>query len=38
MANSNVLKIFVAMPGSDMGPNASYTDPESVKANLLQPK
>jgi Flp pilus assembly protein TadD len=37
MTNSNVLRIFVAMPGTEMGPNASYTNPESVKANLLQP-
>jgi hypothetical protein len=25
------------MPGTDMGPNATYKNPESVKANLLQP-
>jgi hypothetical protein len=30
------LRIFVAMPGTDMGANA-YKNPESVKANLLQP-
>jgi tetratricopeptide (TPR) repeat protein len=37
MAESQPLRIFVAMPGTDMGPNASYRKPESVKANLLQP-
>ena len=31
------LRIFVAMPGTDMGPNASYKEPESVKENLLDP-
>lgn len=31
------LRIFVAMPGTDMGPNAIYKNPESVKANLLEP-
>jgi Flp pilus assembly protein TadD len=31
------LRIFVAMPGKEMGPNASYAKPESVKANLLDP-
>lgn len=25
------------MPGTDMGPNASYSNPEAVKANLLVP-
>jgi hypothetical protein len=25
------------MPGTDMGANATYKNPESVKANLLQP-
>lgn len=25
------------MPGTDMGPNASYKNPEAVKANLLEP-
>ncbi len=29
------LHIFVAMPGTDMGPNASYQDPKAVKENLL---
>ncbi|MBE9180273.1 tetratricopeptide repeat protein [Oculatella sp. LEGE 06141] len=37
MFSSNTLRIFVAMPGTDMGSNASYKDPSSVKANLLQP-
>jgi tetratricopeptide (TPR) repeat protein len=37
MAQSDPLRIFVAMPGTDMGPNASYKKPESVKANLLEP-
>lgn len=37
MADVQSLRIFVAMPGTDMGPNAIYKDPESVKANLLQP-
>lgn len=37
MAESQPLKIFVAMPGTDMGANATYKKPESVKANLLQP-
>ncbi len=31
------LRIFVAMPGTSMGSNATYKNPESVKANLLQP-
>jgi Flp pilus assembly protein TadD len=31
------LRIFVAMPGTEMGPNAAYKDPEAVKANLLAP-
>ncbi len=31
------LRIFVAMPGTEMGPNASYKDPGAVKANLLAP-
>ncbi len=31
------MRIFVAMPGTDMGPNAKYTDPGSVKRNLLEP-
>lgn len=37
MSEPNPLRIFVAMPGTDMGPNAVYKNPESVKANLLQP-
>jgi tetratricopeptide (TPR) repeat protein len=37
MPKANPLQIFVAMPGTDMGPNATYKNPESVKANLLQP-
>lgn len=37
MPEPQPLRIFVAMPGTDMGPNASYKKPESVKANLLQP-
>lgn len=31
------LRIFVAMPGTSMGDSATYKNPESVKANLLQP-
>jgi tetratricopeptide (TPR) repeat protein len=37
MANQPPLRIFVAMPGTDMGSRATYKNPESVKANLLQP-
>ena len=37
MTNPPPLRIFVAMPGIDMGPHATYKNPESVKANLLQP-
>ncbi len=31
------LKVFVAMPGSDFGPNAFYKTPESVQENFLDP-
>jgi tetratricopeptide (TPR) repeat protein len=31
------LNIFVAMPGTTMGDDATYKNPEAVKANLLQP-
>lgn len=31
------LRIFVAMPGTSMGTNASFKTPASVKENLLQP-
>jgi len=31
------LRVFVAMPGTEMGPNAKYKKPEIVKANLLDP-
>jgi len=37
MIQQNSIKIFVAMPGTDMGINASYKNPETVKANLLVP-
>jgi tetratricopeptide (TPR) repeat protein len=37
MAELTPLRVFVAMPGTDMGPNATYKNPESVKANLLAP-
>lgn len=37
MPNSDVLRIFVAMPGTDMGANAIYKNPQSVRANLLEP-
>ncbi len=37
MTDSTPLRLFVAMPGTHMGPNASYTNPEAVKANLLVP-
>jgi tetratricopeptide (TPR) repeat protein len=37
MSNPNPLRIFVAMPGTDMGPQATYKNPESVKQNLLKP-
>ena len=37
MSSSNPLRIFVAMPGTDMGPHATYKNPESVKENLLKP-
>jgi tetratricopeptide (TPR) repeat protein len=37
MAESQPLRIFVAMPGTDMGPKAAYKNPETVKRNLLQP-
>lgn len=30
------VKIFVAMPGTDMGANARYKDPEVIKSELLQ--
>lgn len=31
------LRIFVAMPGTSLGANASFSTPASVKENLLQP-
>jgi hypothetical protein len=37
MVGPKQLRIFVAMPGTEMGPHASYKNPESVKANLLKP-
>lgn len=37
MDDQSTLRVFVAMPGTNMGPNATYKNPESVKANLLQP-
>src|SRR5205085_8657996 len=37
MADSNSLRVFVAMPGTNMGPNAIYKNPEAVKENLLKP-
>lgn len=37
MFDASPLRIFVAMPGTDMGPNAIYKNPESVKDNLLKP-
>jgi Flp pilus assembly protein TadD len=35
--NGRSLRVFVAMPGTTMGPNASYQDPKAVKENLLEP-
>lgn len=37
MTRQGPLRVFVAMPGTDMGPNAVYKNPESVKKNLLKP-
>jgi len=34
MSEPNLLRIFVAMPGTDMGPNAVYKNPESVKLDV----
>nr|WP_221373872.1 tetratricopeptide repeat protein [Actinoplanes polyasparticus] len=31
------IRIFVAMPGSDMGPKAKWTHIDSIKAELLEP-
>lgn len=37
MSDSDPLRVFVAMPGTNMGPNAAYKNPDAVKKNLLQP-
>jgi len=37
MSDTTPLRVFVAMPGTDMGANATYKNPEAIKANLLQP-
>lgn len=37
MPNSSPLRIFVAMPGTTMGSNATFKSPEAVKKNLLNP-
>ncbi len=33
----NPLRIFVAMPGKDLGPNASFRSSDGVKESLLNP-
>jgi tetratricopeptide (TPR) repeat protein len=34
---SGTLEIFVAMPGTDMGPEARWKDPASIKRNFFEP-
>ena len=37
MSEPDPLRVFVAMPGTNMGPNAGFTDPQAVKESLLEP-
>ena len=37
MSDSETLRVFVAMPGTSMGPHAAYKDPKAVEKNLLEP-